>query len=785
MQPEENQYVGGDDQMNNPYKQGSFSSHFNAIIISLAVIIFIAVLAGVFYFFVWPNIKGGQTKTTTEKAPANSQESSSTSISLPSVDLIGQDSNSSLSDFQQLPIEYLSFASFYQEPTAFSDSFTPVFDLPINSKIEVLNYYDVSRKLPLDNYLDLINNQGFAVLDNPWSKEAFDPYAVYSKLNGKRVPLLLTSDFLSYSYQNRLKNLYKDIEKNIFYDNLWEVGQRLFEVSRARYESRLAAIGDINDRVLEAERLETAFFATLIDLLAPDSGQVAAQGKVADSRLFTEAEAKKYSFNIPTYLQDDLASELKLIREAKSEKTRSPIRLYQADYRNFSVPSEYRNNYKLYNFYLASKWLNSVFPLNYRDDNCQECLLDKEDWQINFTAANIISQDLASLPELKSKWARIYKTIAFFQGLRDDLNYVHYRDAAANLFGQDYQAINIFDEAEGQSANNLEKLRQELAKKNFSNLAGAYDKESDYQLIGLKVLAESYWPNKYIVDRLNAAGEYHGNASTNLTACQNRAAVTTRCNGFSLDFINLVFPLGGNSYFLDNSSYDDYDLKAEELRQEIGTADLWHANNYWNNLKTVADHLSTSGSQLPPYAANEAWRSRLIGFAAASWVSLQLPLDKPTVATSSQSASSLDNSSKNVEDAYLEPDYSLIAELEASSQMIIRMLEALGLDYGAGISFKSLQTYRNDLEKLRLLAIKEISGQVLSEDDKLTIFDFIQKQSVEPSNASSKQIGLNLGDPKKTVKEDLSVLKLLLITRQEGNNKIFSVGPVWSLKESR
>ncbi|MHB8904487.1 MAG: DUF3160 domain-containing protein, partial [Patescibacteria group bacterium] len=408
------------------------------------------------------------------------------------------------SSFSNLVIDYLSFPDFYKAP---DNNIVPKFidyKLPLNVKLDVLNYYDLSRKLNLDPALDGLNNDGFALIANPYEKENPGFYGVYENLETKQISPLITSDFIIYYYQNILKKVFKDIEENVFYDNLWSTNKDLYNAAKNRYEARLAAVGDINDSVLEGERLEMAYFAVALELLKPAPNQIAAKGVIDDQSKFLPTEVDRFYFVLPPYLRDDVLREEKLIREAKV-KTKSPVLLYTQNYSDFSVPSEYNVNVKLNNFYLTTKWLNSVFPLYYRDKNCLDCLLDKEDWRINFIAASLIANDAANLPDLKNKWARIYKVMSFFKGLREDLSYVQYRDSLVAVFGADYNITQLFDDKNKFAAVNLEKLKTKILTYNMLEIQGGYNKDnpSERPQIGFKMLTDSYWPNNYLFNKLS------------------------------------------------------------------------------------------------------------------------------------------------------------------------------------------------------------------------------------------------------------------------------------------
>ena len=256
--------------------------------------------------------------------------------------------------------------------------------------------YDLSRKINLDTGVADLNRLGFAILDNPWSREINDFYSIYERLEEKQVPIMITSDFLIYYYQNSLKKIFKDIEEDVFYNNLWLVSKDLYNLAKSRYEARLASIGQINDSILEGQRMEMAFFAVALELLKPETKQTVPKGSLDEASKFSQTDAERFSFNSAPYLREDVLAEVALIKEARENK-KSPNLLYVRDYSEFKVPKEYQKDAKLNNFYLAAKWLSSIFPLEYKTAACPECLLDKEDWRLSMTVP-VYSTDFSSRP---------------------------------------------------------------------------------------------------------------------------------------------------------------------------------------------------------------------------------------------------------------------------------------------------------------------------------------------------------------------------------------------------
>lgn len=751
------------------------------ITVGLIAVVSLAVVVGLVYlitkFFPLIN-KPAPTPTGTTTVPTLSP-------TLPTQDPVIV--SKSTTTFSNLAIEYLSFSDFYVPPdnksveAKFSD-----YQLPLNVKLDVLNYYDISRKINLDSGLDSLNNNGFALYDNPWSKEAPDFYKIFGKLEEKQIPFFISSDFIIYYYQTILKKSFKDIEKNIFYDNLWALNKELYTLAKNRYEARLAAIGNVNDSVLEGERLEMAYFAVALELLKPMPEQIILKGALDDQTKFIAVEAERFYFVVPPYLRDDVVQEVKLIKAASKQKTKSPVLLYDRDYSEFTVPTDYQANAKLNNFYLTTKWLNSNFPINYRTADCPGCLLDKEDWRVSVIAANFISQDFASLPDLKNRWARIYKVIGFFKGLREDLNYVHYRDSLIALFGQNYQVEQLFDDKNAEAWDNLEKFRTKILTYDFPAIQGAYDKTSleNQSKLGFKMLAESYWPNGYVFDYFVSPplGNFLGDkpALNNVTYCGKE---NKRCSGFSLDVVNLVTPIIGNSFFDENTNYVGYGDEVSKLQTQLNKNTVWHTTNYWTNLDAIRSLLSVDRGKLPIFYRSEAWQDRVLKTAAATWINFQLPLEKFSF-NQLFKGNGL-NFSRWSENSYVEPNLNLINELLANNNMLLKMFSTLQLDQEAKEASINLQNASNNLSALKGIILKELEGTALTPEDNQVITDFAKQLTVTALADKERQIIVKGSKQKNGFLEDLGRLKIMVLVHQEGENKVFSVGPVWGYQKSR
>ncbi|MDD4902112.1 MAG: DUF3160 domain-containing protein [Patescibacteria group bacterium] len=720
----------------------------------------------------------------------------SSTATLPSIGEAGQTGAATGTAASEQLAEKASFGDFYR-PTSSLIVLAPAnLTLPFNAKTEAANYYDVDRKMSLDAGLDSLNNNGFAVLDNPFSAEADGFFQMYAALDAKQVPTLITGDFLVYYYQNVLKLAYREVESTVFYDNLWAADQRLYQLAKQRYENNLNQKGTINEVALEASRLETAYFATALSLLAPMDDQISAASGLSGSTNFSSSEASQYSLQLPAYLTDDVGAELKLIRAANAA-VKSPVLLYQRDYQTFAVPANYQSNARLHNFYLASRWLNSVFPLYYRDANCLNCLLDKDDWRINVSTAFLISSDLAADQNLQNRWAKIYKIQSFFSGLRGDLNYLNYERVFNDAFSGKSDITQILQGAPADNDANLALLQNKLAAIDFSALEGGLNKTATATkpLLGFKMLTGSFWPDDYIFSQLNypATGLFSGSdktAQTTATACPVPGKVGYyRCVGSARDVLNLIYPLSGSAddYFTANANYTGYAEQSQSLRKLLANFNVnaWHANSYWSTMDISSKFLRARELTKVAVMNSAAWQNRNKDLALAAWANDELTADTFAPYKSRDATRLNQTGTGNLTPLYqyIEPDLTLSRELIFNTRMIIQMLSLLGVSDGENTVLTDLKTMEKNLSGAEAIIGKELQNQELNEEDYAFINDFAHAFSV--ASGGSKSFSLTSISGASRIRENLSGVKLLVYSFARGDKKFLAVGPIFNFREEK
>lgn len=762
-----------------------FWSYFNIKTITLIVLIIILATGAILYFAFFKDKKSRgnawQTSTSTEEQTGDGERSASR---LPGAWEGGGANGGGNGNGDEIQAETLAFGDFYEKEDD-NFEFKPTgLGLPINVKADVANYYDISRKIDLDPYIGQLNKNGFAILDNPFAEQADNFYAVYDLLIKKETPALVTGDFLIYYYQNILKSVYKEIEKNAFYREVWQINKSLYETANAKYMEMRRKTGAANSPLLEARRLEAAYFAVILELLKPKPEQISEEPYSADK--FNKKEASEFEFNLPDYLEEDVKKEVDLIAIAATA-AKSKIFLYNRDYKEFAAPAEYKSNAKLYNYYLASRWMNSIFPLYYQDGDCQECLLDKNDWLINMIAACLIAKDFSDNQELKNNWAKIYKIISFFSGLSRDLTYLHYNSALAEFFGKDYKIDDIFSSDNPQRDDNALKLRDKIAEYEFLEIEGGINRanNSAKPLLGMRLLQKPYWPDDYIFSRLTSpnVASYYGksaeikNNKNNITYCDSKAPY--RCRGIGLDVVNLIYPVPeSNGYFKENANYQNYAGRAAALRSQLDNfnIDSWHNNNYWTTLSIAKPYLeSTNPSVRPVFIGNAGWNEKNINTVLASWVNMQLPVEifESGIVEDNKFGAAIGDYD------YIEPDLFLINELLANGKMLSRIFLELKVLNDKDFAYIKLADLTAELESVRYLIKKELNNEVLDYDDRRFVYNLTKKFIVKENAEKSMELKFADGN----VMESAKGVKLLMAVYNLGDKKFFAAGPIFNYKE--
>ncbi len=720
-------------------------------------------------------LEAGKTATTTHLKNANDNI---------------KDENIKKDKYYYLPdvqAEDLMFGEFYNEQNV--DDIVLNFEdykLPINVKVDVSNYYDVSRKIDLEKINNELNNNGFTIISNPFVDNDF--YSVLTELQKNKIPIVITSDLLNYYYQNVLQRNYKMIESNVFFDNLWNINNALYESAKKRYERLNRQNKMVNDPFLEASRLETAYLAVILKLLSPTEEQIN-QMKLSEEGTFTKKDAESFSIQLPSYLQADVLKEIDLIRNHSDKKNeeRSPVLKYVRDYSYFQIPDIYQKNTRLNNFYLASKWIHSILPLYYRGSKCEKCLLDKEDWRINVLSTFLLTQDFSLNQDIKNEWAQIYKIFSFFNGLREELTYIDFDKSIKNNFNDDYDLEKeFFNKDLGVIDNKISQVQVNIISNLKQNkIKGGYDYNatSTRSKIGMRMLSDSYNPNEYIFKQLTFPNveEYLGNEDdvknikTNCTVKKKNF----RCNGSNLDILNLLKKQDDN-VFASSTDYAFYNQQSDNLKLWMDKFDkyTWHDSNYWSTLYLYKSYIKNTLDKLPVFMEQDLWKKRIEEFLFGSLTCTQTDIDKLQLKRNMQMIGqawlSVDNDS--IEYGYIEPNIIFAKEMRANLKMLNDLFYNIGIIDKVDYVKTDLNESVDIMGRVVDIIEKELAGDDLNEEDHEFMYNFINKYEV----VDKKEKIVN---SKYALTQQVDGTKLLLLIYKKNGKKILAGGPIYNYEE--
>jgi len=775
----------------NPYLRGEIahsSSNFDdadpgpkKAIVVIVIIVITAVVA--FLFFKYQTRKN-------DYNPINSTEQNEdnniTKLPAEIIDEVGSSTENVLTN--ENSSEKLTFGNFYKKQDFYYQEKDFSYDLPINIKSATTNYYDFARKINLDqNIIDKLNKNGFAIATSTLVSGKRDFWSVYQKLASLDVPMMITNDFLLYYFENNIKSIYKEIEKSVFYDNLWEINMAMYNKALVRYRALASAENAENNPLLESARLELSFFATGLKLLEPRAAQISGT-KLIEENKFNPQEIKKYTFDLPDYLKTGtIEREIAYINEAFGEH-KSPIFFYNKDYSRFRVPKEYRNNAKLYNFFLATEWMRAEFPLYQQSSNCPDCLLDFDDWKINLGAASFIADDLYKDLELKNKWAIVYKYISFFSGLRQDLTFLNYNNAFVKLFGENYDLNKIFARENPNEQNDFARIQDELSNYSFSSIEGTYPRSmNSKKYLGMRLLQDYFWPNDYIFDYLSGPTlKKNKNTGTKLiTECIVNRTVY-RCNSFGLDIVNLLKPIGGDyPYFTSNTSeYSGYQERYNNIFQQIANfnSNAWNNNIYWMTLDMIKPALEARTNMT--YSKSPSWQiEKNYNTVLGAWVDIHLVGDE-FINYSDGKVPAESGLGGNACNKYniVEQDIEFINELISRGEMLTGFTDALDMSKNTNVVSIKLKKLTDDLLKFREIEKKEVEGVLTTDEDCRFIKTFVKNYSVKEGDANSFTVGRDGG----SIMESNDGTKILFVVNQDAEGKkTITAGPIFNYQESR
>lgn len=663
--------------------------------------------------------------------------------------------------FNQYYVPYINSA----EPNA------PGYTLPIDlATIE--NYVDVNSSLDLrlTKASSLLEQNGFAVIEHDFG--SYDPnrddiVKPYKYLQERMVPLFVTADTLLNLYHIQFDETLKDIEEREFCTDINELTAELLTDALAKYEEYT---GDLK----EAARRNVAYLAVAQKLIDPNTA-------------------------IPVLISDVVASELAKI-DAHEGFDNSDIFVYQEDYSQYVPRGHYTRSEQLERYFRTLMWYGRMAFLLKGSENwgpSGEALISIEDARIQTMQAVLLAKSIDTVQvgqrSGREIWNRMYAVTAFYVGLADDLTPYQYLEALDKVFGDSFQPEDLEDE------DNFLALKTELALLPSPEIYGGTGQiiippDSPPETLdevldktrGMRFMGQRFIPDSYMFQNLvfPKVGAYTGDMDP-----------IPFTGGLYRDFprgLDVMAILGSDraAAILDaqgDTDYVEYDQRFDELKSEFDAFSVsdWNRNLYWGWLYSLQSLIEGFGDGYPNFMRTQAWEKKGLNAALASWTQLR----HDTILYAKQSYTPGRSGLPPEVTGYVEPVPEFYGRLLALTRMTREGLS----DYDAlsTQAAERLASLEAILERLIAIANKELTNQVLSDDDYSYIRNFattlenavlgVEQKGLKTTLVADVHTNIN---EEKVLEEGVGNVDLIVVACPGPDGSIFlAAGPVLSYYE--
>lgn len=714
-------------------------------------------------------------------------------------------------DLSNITTEKLELSKYYSLAPLNITIQVPEYKLPLNQK-KITNYEDFNSKINLNDSINLLKQNGFVIIKNPFNDKENDITSPYETLKNEEIPIFITSDSLLHLYHIQFDETLRQIEEREFYDNIWDIDKKLLEESIKDYNS---ASGDLK----ESAKNNVAYFSVALSLLQPKSDQVKeecaeddwecrAQDKTA---FFTKEELDNYTFTIPSFVKDDVNKELKLI-DAHSGFEKSPIFKYKEDYSQYIPRGHYTRSEKLKNYFKGFMWHGRISMLLKGD--LIESENSQKDAKIQTMSASLIVSHLGGNKNIMNKWDRIYTVTAFYVGLSDDLGPYEYIESLNSILGSNFNPNNLNDEIIG-------KLKAKLAEYDAPKIYGGtgfsinggcsiappFNPEQADKCLestkGFRFMGQRFIPDSYMFQNLvfgNVAkylggvdaSNWNGKPFTSGLVDTPIGPIVTRVFPRGLDVMALLGSERAKELLvkLDDNNYERYDENFNNLSEEFNsfTVKDWNKNLYWSWLYSLKSLLVKPDAGYPTFMQTKAWQDKELTTALASWTELR----HDTILYAKQSYTYAGTTSVHIEPevvGYVEPVPEFYNRLLALTRMTNKGLDEMNvLDKS---SKARLQNLENILERLIEISKQELENKELTQND----YDFIKnfgnqlKRVIEDVDDKAKKTTIIADvhtnpNSEQVLEEGVGYVDLMIVAYKVPDGRILiGAGPIMSYYE--
>lgn len=700
-----------------------------------------------------------------------------------------------------------TFAAHYELDSQPIVPAAPQYALPLDLT-SVVNLAHVESTLQLTAEQEaLLQQNGFVVVPG----RGDDIMASYHLMKEAGIPNFITADTMLHLYHVAFASILKSIEQRELAPALAELTKAMLD--RAVDDHARAPDGDVK----EAARRNVAYFGVALSLL-----QTATEGPDEQTDSFgNPILMPELDFVLPDYVMEDVTAELDAIDKMDAFKTSAIFDSaggscpgpcsYCEDYSQYRPRGYYTSSDMLRRYFKTMMWYGRMaFFLKGGDEAaCAKAgapFVMEADAKTATIQAALIAAEMPDVEvgdgTAQDAWSRIYAITSFFVGAADDLSPYQYLDAIRNVFGSQFEASALTDDAK------LLDLKAELARLPNPQIYGGtgectvappVSEDSLYQCLdnskGMRFMGQRFLPDAQIMQSavFPSVGPYVGDGRPFTLKQTGVGLGRTFSRGLDIMAVlgsqrayDILAAEGDTQYGTGGVSYDEILAKMKQRFAEV-TPSGWTKNLYWSWLYMLPPLLQPPIEGLPTFMQTPAWQDRELQSALASWTELRhdtILYAKQVAVPGGLGAPPPPPPLRG----YVEPVPELYARMLANLQMIEDGLKALDA-MPQGDSIFALNSLKGVLGHLTEISRKELAGEELNQIDYDFITDFQRSMSVgfDPDVAKTTLVADVLTDgnePQEVLEEGTGYVDLIVVAYKLPDGRIVAgVGPLLSYYE--
>jgi hypothetical protein len=546
-----------------------------------------------------------------------------------------------------------------------------------------------------DEAQEYLKQNGFVVTPDR-AKEIYD---IYTSCRKEDHPIFVTTDAVLHTSHIFFDYLLRILEIEKLYDKATELTDKMIDLSIQQYGQAE------NAEVKEAARLNIGFFAVAKKQFDPDYQVGFDLGDIVEKEIqnIEAHEGLKYR-NLLTYVKTPSLFQTPYAYE---------------DYSQYIPRGHYTRNEKFKRYFKAMMWYGRI-DFKLKPGKTEPAITHG---QMMTLQALLVTDVLMKDQEVYQLWKEIYEPTVYFVGKTDDLHVDDYMKLIEEIFS--YQGgVDTYGD-KSKLSEFIDKATRLRPPKILSGAAFVEHGEFAVTTKGFRFMGQRFLPDSYMFQELiygvkneKEILKYKGKGKP-FTMELNALGQPVRAFPRGLDILAVL----GSKRALEilekdgDTEYESYYEQLNKLKEEFSfqNSEEWKQNLYWRWLYSLLQLLEErKENNLPKFMQSTGWIDKELQTTLGSWAELRH--DVILYAKQNYTPLAMGIPPKpELTYGYVEPYPEVYARIEDMMKDLRNNLNELGIA-PEGVSEK-LQSFENLLAKLKAISEKELSGEILSDEE--------------------------------------------------------------------